>query len=354
MKFVDEALIKVEAGDGGRGGSSFRREKYIPRGGPDGGDGGDGGSVYLVADSGLNTLVDFRHKRLHRAGRGANGMGKQMSGHKGADIHIKVPVGTRVEDADTGELIGELLRHGERMMVARGGRHGIGNVHFKSSTNRAPRQFTYGEPGEVRQLHLELILLADVGLLGMPNAGKSSLISKVSSATPKIADYPFTTLYPHLGVVSAGEQRSFVIADIPGVIEGAAEGAGLGIHFLKHLARTRLLLHVIDIASGQIGDIAVQARQVVAEVDKFGGDLAQRERWLVLNKCDLLADDELQQRRRELAAELDWQGPLFLISALTGRGTAELVQELMSALEQQQSPAPGSAAEAKQAWDPLS
>lgn len=353
MKFVDEALITVEAGDGGRGGSSFRREKYIPRGGPDGGDGGDGGSVYLVADSGLNTLVDFRHKRLHRAGRGANGMGKQMSGHKGGDIYVKVPVGTRVEDAETGELIGELLRHGELLMVARGGRRGIGNVHFKSSTNRAPRQFTYGQPGEVRQLHLELILLADVGLLGMPNAGKSSLISKVSSATPKIADYPFTTLYPHLGVVSAEEQRSFVIADIPGVIEGAAEGAGLGLHFLKHLSRTRLLLHVIDIASGDIGDIALQARQVIAEVNKFGGDLAQRERWLVLNKCDLLAEDELQQRRRELAAALDWTGPLYLISALTGRGAADLVQQLMSAVEQQQNRASASAAEAEQSWDPL-
>jgi GTP-binding protein len=353
MKFVDEAIIKVEAGDGGKGGSSFRREKYIPRGGPDGGDGGDGGSVYLVSDSGLNTLVDFRHRRLHRAERGTNGMSKQMTGRKGEDIYVKVPVGTRVEDAETEELIGELLKHGEQMLVARGGRHGIGNVHFKSSTNRAPRQFTYGQEGDIRLLHLELIVLADVGLLGMPNAGKSSFISKVSSATPKIAEYPFTTLYPNLGVVSAGENRSFVIADIPGVIEGAAEGAGLGIQFLKHLARTRLLLHVIDIASWEMHSIAEDAKQTILEVKKFGGDLAQRERWLVLNKIDLLTDDDLRQRRNELLQALAWQGPVFEISAVSGEGTAELVQQLMQYLEQQQRSESDIAAEADESWDPV-
>ena len=354
MKFVDEAIIKVEAGDGGKGGSSFRREKYIPRGGPDGGDGGDGGSIYLVADSGLNTLVDFRHRRLHRAERGTNGMSKQMTGRKGEDLYVKVPVGTRVEDAETEELIGELLKHGEKMMVARGGKHGIGNVHFKSSTNRAPRQFTYGEEGDVRLLHMELIVLADVGLLGMPNAGKSSFISKVSSATPKIAEYPFTTLYPNLGVVSAGQNRSFVIADIPGIIEGAAEGAGLGIQFLKHLARTRLLLHVIDIASWETHAIATQAKQIVHEVNKFGGDLAQRERWLVLNKIDLLSDDDLQQRRDELLQALAWEGAVFVISAVSGEGTAELVQQLMQYLEQQQLlESDVAASEADEPWDPV-
>ncbi len=251
-------------------------------------------------------------------------------------------------------MIGELLKHGEKMMVARGGKHGIGNVHFKSSTNRAPRQFTYGEEGDVRLLHMELIVLADVGLLGMPNAGKSSFISKVSSATPKIAEYPFTTLYPNLGVVSAGQNRSFVIADIPGVIEGAAEGAGLGIQFLKHLARTRLLLHVIDIASWETHAIATQAKQIVHEVNKFGGDLAQRERWLVLNKIDLLSDDDLQQRRDELLQALAWEGAVFVISAVTGEGTAELVQQLMQYLEQQQLLESDVAASgADEPWDPV-
>ena len=353
MKFVDEAIIKVEAGDGGKGGSSFRREKYIPRGGPDGGDGGDGGSVYLVADSGLNTLVDFRHRRLHRAERGTNGMSKQMTGRKGEDLYVKAPVGTRVEDAETEELIGELLKHGEKMLVARGGKHGIGNVHFKSSTNRAPRQFTYGEKGDVRLLHLELIVLADVGLLGMPNAGKSSFISKVSSATPKIAAYPFTTLYPNLGVVSAGEERSFVIADIPGVIEGAAEGAGLGIQFLKHLARTRLLLHVVDIASREVHETASETRQIVEEINKFGGDLAQRERWLVLNKIDLLSNDDLERRREELLELFEWQGPVFAVSAVTGEGTAELVQQLMRYLEQLHASETDNEVDAEEAWDPL-
>jgi GTP-binding protein len=353
MKFVDEAYIKVEAGDGGNGCASFRREKFIPKGGPDGGDGGDGGSVFLVADSGLNTLVDFRHKRLHRAQRGQNGMGRQMTGHKGEDLDVKVPVGTRVKDADTGETIGELLNHGDRLLVAQGGRHGIGNIHFKSSTNRAPRQFTYGTEGDRRTLHLELIVLADVGLLGMPNAGKSSLIAKVSSARPKVADYPFTTLYPNLGVVSLGRDRSFVIADIPGVIEGAAEGAGLGIRFLKHLERTRLLLHVIDIGQWDSEQIASEARQIIREVEKFGGDLAARERWLVLNKIDLLSEEERSERSDRLLTELDWQGPVFAISAVTGEGIQALLQALMQRIEETRADAAGEDVDDDEPWDPL-
>ena len=336
MKFVDEATIKVEAGDGGNGCVSFRREKYIPRGGPDGGDGGDGGSVWLVGDEGLNTLVDFRHQRLHRAERGQNGMGRQMTGHKGADLEVRVPVGTRVKDLDTGEVIGEVLEQGQRLLVARGGRHGLGNIHFKSSTNRAPRQATPGTPGEKRTLGLELIVLADVGLLGMPNAGKSSLIARVSHAHPKIADYPFTTLYPNLGVVKLGEGRSFVIADIPGVIEGAAEGAGLGLQFLKHLSRTRLLLHLVDIAPMDDSiDPAGEVRKIVAEVEKFGGELLERERWLVLTKKDLLPAEEFEARRRQLVDELGWTGPVFGISSVTGDGLDELVQALMRHLERE-------------------
>lgn len=335
MKFVDEAIIKIEAGDGGSGCVSFRREKFIPNGGPDGGDGGDGGSVFLVGDSGLNTLVDFRHHRHHRAERGQNGMRRQMTGRKGESLNVRVPVGTRVQDYDSGELIGEVLAHGEVLLVAQGGQRGIGNIHFKSSTNRAPRQSTPGVPGERRTLHLELIVLADVGLLGMPNAGKSSLISAVSSARPKVADYPFTTLYPNLGVVRVGYERSFVIADIPGVIEGAAEGAGLGIQFLKHLARTRLLLHLVDIAPLDAAvDPAEEVRQIAAEVEKFGEGLAERERWLVLTKKDLLPEDEYVQRRGELVDELAWHGPVFGVSSVTGEGTDELVQALMRRLEE--------------------
>ncbi|MGD9096286.1 MAG: GTPase ObgE [Chromatiales bacterium] len=353
MKFVDEAYIKVEAGDGGNGCASFRREKFIPKGGPDGGDGGDGGSVYLVADSGLNTLVDFRHKRLHRAERGQNGMGRQMTGHKGQDLYVKVPVGTRVSDADTDETIGELLNHGDTLLVAQGGRHGIGNIHFKSSTNRAPRQFTYGTEGDRRTLHLELIVLADVGLLGMPNAGKSSFISKVSSARPKVADYPFTTLYPNLGVVSLGDDRSFVIADIPGVIEGAAEGAGLGIQFLKHLERTRLLLHIIDIGQWDSERIAAEAGQIIREVEKFGGDLAGRERWIVLNKIDLLPEEERRERREALLAELGWEGPVFEISAVTGEGTRALLQALMQRIEEKRAEECDEQVDEDEPWDPL-
>jgi len=353
MKFVDEAVIKVEAGDGGNGCVGFRREKYIPKGGPDGGDGGDGGSVFLVGDEGLNTLVDFRHQRSHRAERGQNGMGRQMTGRKGEDLFVRVPVGTRVTDADTEELIGEVLEDGQQLLVAQGGHHGLGNIHFKSSTNRAPRQATSGTPGDRRQLHLELILLADVGLLGMPNAGKSSLITKVSAARPKVADYPFTTLYPNLGVVSLGKDQSFVIADIPGVIEGAAEGAGLGIQFLRHLSRTRLLLHLVDIAPLDEGiDPAEEVRSIWAEVQKFGGDLAGRERWLVLNKKDLLLDEEFDERRDKLVADLDWQGPVYAISAVTGEGTHQLMGDLMHRIEELKADEKP-VVEDDEPWDPL-
>lgn len=334
MKFVDEARIRVEAGNGGNGCVGFRREKYIPRGGPDGGDGGDGGSVYLVANSNLNTLVDFRFRRILRARRGNDGRGSNMTGRGGEDLKVEVPVGTRVSDAETDESIGELLRHGESLLVARGGFHGLGNARFKSSTNRAPRQSTPGTPGECRDLHLELILLADVGLLGFPNAGKSSLIRKVSSATPKVADYPFTTLYPNLGVVSLGRERSFVIADIPGLIEGAAEGAGLGQHFLKHLARTRLLLHLVDVAPLDDSiDPANQVRVLERELERYGKDLMEKERWLVLNKRDLLDSAEYESRRVRILETLGWRGRSFGISAATGEGTGELTHALMQSLE---------------------
>jgi GTP-binding protein len=353
MKFVDEATIRVEAGNGGNGSVSFRREKFIPRGGPDGGDGGDGGSVLLVADEGLNTLVDFRSRRLFRAERGQDGMGRNRTGRSGGDLLVRVPLGTRVRDAETGEEIGDLTAHDQRLCVARGGRHGLGNVHFKSSTNRAPRRATSGTPGERRHLHLELILLADVGLLGMPNAGKSSLIARVSSARPKVADYPFTTIYPNLGVVSLPGDRSFVIADIPGLIEGAAEGAGLGTHFLRHLARTRLLLHLVDVAPpGDAGDPVEDVRRVERELAKFGGDLGSRERWLVLNKIDRLDGAALDARTSGVPDRLGWRGPVYAISALTGDGVPELMGDLMDrldALAAAQAPEPAEEA----AWDPL-
>ncbi len=357
MKFVDEAIIRVEAGNGGNGCVSFRREKYIPKGGPDGGDGGDGGSVYLIADSGLNTLVDFRHLRMHRAEKGQPGMGRNRTGRSGQDRYVKVPVGTRVRDEDTEEEMGELLKHGETLLVAKGGFHGIGNARYKSSTNRAPRQFTPGTPGEKRQLHLELILLADIGLLGMPNAGKSSFITKVSSARPKVADYPFTTLYPNLGVVSVGTERSFVIADIPGVIEGAAEGAGLGLQFLKHLTRTRLLLHLVDMAPlDEAVDPLQEVRQIEQELVKFSNELSTRERWLVLNKLDLLPGDEFQRRSERLLEELGWQGPVYAISALTGEGTEALVYALMNRLEELRRDEIGAAEEGtvdEEPWEPV-
>ncbi|MGV6825546.1 MAG: Obg family GTPase CgtA [bacterium] len=334
MKFVDEATIKVEAGDGGNGCVSFRREKYIPRGGPDGGDGGDGGSVWLVGDEGLNTLVDFRHQRHHRAERGQNGMGRQMTGKKGESLHVRVPIGTRVKDLDTDEVIGEVLADGQELLVAQGGHHGLGNIHFKSSTNRTPRQATQGTHGEKRTLFLELIVLADVGLLGMPNAGKSSLISKVSHARPKVAGYPFTTLYPNLGVVRVSSDRSFVIADIPGVIRGAADGAGLGLQFLKHLSRTRLILHLVDIAPmDESVDPAQEFVDIQEELQKYGGQLAEREQWLVLTKTDLIPDEELQQRQSDLLKQIQWDGPVYSVSSVTGAGTDGLVNELMWHLE---------------------
>jgi len=335
MKFVDEALVRVEAGDGGSGCVSFRREKYIPKGGPNGGDGGDGGSVFLVVDPGLNTLIDFRFQRVLRASRGQNGMGRNMTGRGGDDLVLRVPAGTRVFDQETDALIGELLEPGQRLLVAQGGFYGIGNARFKSSTNRAPRQSTPGTPGERRELRLELILLADVGLLGLPNAGKSSLIRRVSNAEPKVADYPFTTVRPMLGVVSLGRDRSFVLADIPGLIEGAADGAGLGTRFLKHLSRTRLLLHLVDIAPlDELSDPVRQVRQIETELEAYGGDLPRKERWLVLNKVDLIDADEYLRRRQRAIADLGWQGPVYGVSALTGEGAGALMEDLMRRLEQ--------------------
>jgi GTP-binding protein len=331
MKFIDEATIEVHAGDGGNGCVSFRREKYIPFGGPDGGDGGDGGSVYLEAESAMNTLVDFRHNRKFSAERGQNGMGNNRTGKSGADLVIKVPVGTLVHEEDTGELIGDLLRAGERLLVARGGFHGLGNTRYKSSTNRAPRQSKPGTSGEMRHLRLELKLLADVGLLGMPNAGKSTLIRAVSSARPKVADYPFTTLYPHLGVVRVGELRSFVMADVPGLIEGAAQGAGLGVQFLKHLSRTRLLLHLVDI--GPLTDPVTDVAVILKELEQFSPELAARERWLVFNKLDLVAPEERESRCRATIDALGWQGPVYRISGLRQQGTSALMQDAMVYLE---------------------
>jgi len=357
MKFVDEATIWVEAGNGGKGGVSFRREKYIPRGGPDGGDGGDGGSVYLVADSGLNTLVDFRHQRRHRAKNGQQGMGRNCTGKGSDDLKVLVPVGTRVIDVETEEVMGELLSPKQELLVAKGGFHGIGNARFKTSTNRAPRQFTPGSEGENRELKLELVLLADVGLLGMPNAGKSSLITKVSSATPKVADYPFTTLYPNLGVVRMGTGSSFVIADIPGVIEGAAEGAGLGLRFLKHLERTRLLLHLVDMAPlDETVSPAEVVRSIVDELVKFSPELEEKERWLVLNKKDLLLEEDFQAQKEALLADLSWKGPVFEISAITGDGVQPLMEALMEhlkVLRQAEQVDAGEVVEDDEPWDPL-
>jgi GTPase len=335
MKFVDEAIIQVKAGDGGNGCVSFRREKFIPFGGPDGGDGGDGGSVWLVGDPAINTLVDFRHARMFRAGRGENGKGANCTGRSGEDLEIRVPVGTIVRDVDTGETIGELLDAEQRLLVAKGGFHGLGNTRYKSSTNRAPRRSSPGTPGEQRRLGLELRLLADVGLLGLPNAGKSTFIRAVSSARPKVADYPFTTLHPQLGVVRVGMDRSFVVADIPGLIEGAAEGAGLGIQFLRHLSRTRLLLHLVDIRPVDPGDEPLRAVRVIEEeLRNFSAELAGAERWLVINKIDLLPEDERDGACRELVDRLGWSGPYYPISALAGVGTQALCERVMARLEQ--------------------
>ena len=333
MKFVDEAIIRVEAGDGGSGCVSFRREKYVPDGGPDGGDGGDGGSVYLLADENLNTLIDYRFERFHRAERGENGRGRDCTGAGGKDLILKVPVGTRATDQDTGEALGDLTHHGQKLLVAKGGFHGLGNTRFKSSTNRAPRQKTLGTPGEVRNLQLELMLLADVGLLGLPNAGKSTFIRSVSRATPKVADYPFTTLVPNLGVVNPRSGQSFVIADIPGLIEGAADGAGLGIRFLKHLERCRVLLHVIDIAPIDESDPVEAATSILAELEKYSPKLASKPRWLVINKTDLMLEEELDEQIKRLTDALNWDEKVYKISAYNREGTSELALELLDFIQ---------------------
>src|SRR5437773_4422442 len=336
VKFFDEALIEVIAGDGGDGAVSFRREKYVPRGGPDGGDGGRGGSVILKADRNLNTLIDYRYARVHRAGNGEKGRRADQYGRGAKDIVLRVPVGTVITDADSGDLIADLAIDAQSALVARGGRGGLGNLHFKSSTNRAPRQSTPGERGEHWRLRLELKVLADVGLLGMPNAGKSTLIRAISAARPKVADYPFTTLAPNLGVVRIDQNRSFVMADIPGLIEGAAEGAGLGHQFLRHLQRTKLLLHVVDIAPFDAGvDPAAEVKAIAAELKKYDPGLAKKPRWLVLNKADLLDEKERKRRAAALVKKLRWMKPWFVVSAINGEGTKELTYAVMEFLEEQ-------------------
>ena len=327
MKFVDEARIEVQAGRGGNGCASFRREKFVPKGGPDGGDGGRGGSVWAVADHNINTLIEYRYQRRIAAGNGEHGRGSDCYGASGEDIELRLPVGTVVIDQETGHTLADLATDGQRALLAKGGAGGLGNLHFKSSTNRAPRQKTPGQPGEHRLLHLELKVLADVGLLGFPNAGKSTLIAAVSNARPKVADYPFTTLHPHLGVVRVDANSSFVIADVPGLIEGAAEGAGLGHRFLRHLGRTRLLLHVIDIAPVDADvDPVRQARALVAELRKFDPGLARKPRWIVLNKIDLVDATARERLASELRRRLRTKAPMFLVSAVTGEGCRELMR----------------------------
>jgi len=335
MKLVDEAEITVTAGNGGNGCVGFRREKFIPLGGPDGGDGGDGGSVWLEATENLNTLVDFRHQKLFRAQRGENGMGQQRYGKGGEDTVIKVPVGTQVLNVDTDEVIGDLTAHGDRLLVARGGKGGLGNMHFKSSVNRSPRQSTPGSDGEERTLRLELKLLADVGLLGFPNAGKSTLIRAVSAATPKVADYPFTTLYPNLGVVSVEPARSFVIADIPGLIEGAADGAGLGALFLRHIQRTRLLLHLVEVEPLDGGDAVDQVRAIERELAKFDAGLMDKPRWLLLNKADLLPAEDSRAHAERIVAALGWTRPWFIVSGLAREGTRDVMLKVQAFLDEQ-------------------
>ena len=334
MKFVDEASIEVIAGNGGNGVASFRREKYVPRGGPDGGDGGRGGSIYAIADRNINTLIDYRYARIHRAKSGENGRGADQYGRGAEDIVLRMPVGTVIADADSGEFVADLASDGERALIARGGKGGLGNIHFKSSTNRAPRQATPGEAGEQRRLKLELKVLADVGLLGMPNAGKSTLIRAVSAARPRVADYPFTTLAPHLGVVRVDVNRSFVVADIPGLIEGAAEGAGLGHRFLRHLQRTRLLLHVVDLAplDGETDPVA-DARAIVKELKRYDEALHDKPRWLVLNKLDLIDPDERNARVAAFVKAYRWKGPMFAVAAISGDGCRPLVFAVAEWLE---------------------
>ena len=337
MKFIDEAVIEVHAGKGGDGVASFRREKFVPRGGPDGGDGGRGGSIYVVADRNINTLIDYRYARIHRARNGEKGQGSDCYGRSAPDIELRVPVGTVITELDSGELVADLAEHEARALLAAGGKGGLGNLHFKSSVNRAPRQFTRGEPGVSRKLKLELKVLADVGLLGMPNAGKSTFIRAVSAARPKVADYPFTTLHPNLGVVRVDNHRSFVIADIPGLIEGAAEGAGLGHQFLRHLQRTRLLLHIVDIAPhGEESDPVHDAKAIVAELEKYDPALYRKPRWLVLNKVDLLPPETREKAVGAFLRKLGWKGPTFTISALTGEGCQALTYAVMDHIEQEQ------------------
>lgn len=335
MKFIDEAKIHVRAGKGGNGVVSFRREKYIPMGGPDGGDGGDGGSVYVVGSHDLNTLADFRHTRRFIAENGRPGQGRNKTGRKGADVVIQVPLGTTITTVDTGELVADVKRADEPILIAQGGFHGLGNTRYKSSTNRAPRQFSEGTAGEEFDLKLELKVLADVGLLGMPNAGKSTFIRSVSAARPKVADYPFTTLHPNLGVVSVAPHRSFVIADIPGLIEGASQGVGLGIRFLKHLQRTHLLLHIIDVAPlDEDRDPVEDAHKILAELQNYDAGLYSKPRWLVLNKLDLLADEDQDARCQAIIDGLQWRGPVYRISALDRRGVEQLCFDIMQMMEQ--------------------
>ncbi len=354
MKFVDEVEIRVEAGDGGNGIISFRKEKYIEYGGPNGGDGGDGGDVYLIADESLNTLIDYRFERFYRAKRGQNGQSRDCTGRGSDDLILKVPVGTRCVDVDTGEQIGDLTHKDQKLMVAKGGWHGLGNTRFKSSTNRAPRQKTDGTPGEIRNLKLELLLLADVGLLGLPNAGKSTLIRSVSAAKPKVADYPFTTLTPNLGVVRLDTQRSFVIADIPGLIEGAAEGAGLGTQFLKHLERCRILLHIIDIMPADGSDPLENAKTIISELERYNEKLAGKPRWIVFNKLDLMLEDEAKELTDSILSGLNWEGEVHSISAFNKTGTQELSQKVMTFIEalppeEDEAPIDGKTVEFK--WD---
>jgi GTP-binding protein len=341
MKFFDEALIEVIAGKGGDGVAGFRREKFVPRGGPDGGDGGRGGSIFARADRNINTLIDYRYARIHRAKNGEKGRGSDCYGKSASDIVLRMPVGTVISEADSGELIADLDHHDQQALLAQGGAGGLGNLHFKSSTNRAPRQFTRGTPGEQRKLKLELKVLADVGLLGMPNAGKSTFVRAISAARPRVADYPFTTLHPNLGMVRVDFSRSFVVADIPGLIEGAAEGAGLGHQFLRHLERTRLLLHLVDIAPlDETANPAKEAKALVKELKKYDEALFRKPRWLVLNKSDLLTEDVRGKAVKKFVRDLGWKGKSFIISALSGEGCKELTYAIMEYLEQEAEKSP--------------